>query len=599
MRTPTNIRPTAYDDRIEIEWDRPPTHHFEYEIIRYQDHPSLDATSILKTTLSLEASGLRVKYVDSEDLESGAVYFYTICYLDPGKLLFPLKSVRVRYAPAPPAPLIQPSVSPMSNRRIAISWQDYTGDLETEVDAYEVYVEAHNFFNVAGKTAALIAHNKSCIYELPGAVDRLFIAVVPVNKYGQKVLSVNTTMVIDPWKDVLTRSFVNFSLSPVSQFEHEELIVEIVNGEPFSSYSILVGDHLLPNKVHTDLNGSGKLKTQVPPVGPGRHGIHLDNGAGSTTTSDNYFLVPVKLSPIENDVVPVAVGTDLHSGFDTSIIDRVRFSTQNQAGDTVSFRFKKGKTLLDLKLNICNILTQFKKGAISTSDGDLSARTNVFTRLLPSFSYPPFVFNPSTGSLNLFGIVQTPGFSTAHEWAIQINELHEYEGGLSRVITSISRFDIESQKFGEALVDTGSSYEGDFSVGPGESFLVEVKEPINNYAISGDGLSTFSYLPLMNAPVGGLHAIVLVADGSYTGAADWANDINTQHELVSLEPRVVTSITRWSSSSQSYGLSLVDTGTGYEGNFNLVPGQGYIVELKEPVSNYVLSGTALTEDHCP
>jgi hypothetical protein len=105
-------------------------------------------------------------------------------------------------------------------------------------------------------------------------------------------------------------------------------------------------------------------------------------------------------------------------------------------------------------------------------------------------------------------------------------------------------------------------------------------------------------MSLFDTPLG-LHAVVLVATGSYTDAAGWANDINAQHALVAVEQRVVTSISQWLPQQQQYGEALIDTGISYEGNFNLVTGRGYIVELKEPVNNFILTGTDPTISTCP
>lgn len=592
----TNLSACALKNCIQLRWDNSAIP--KYEITRYLDSIETPTETVKKITCPQIDQGNKYCYEDNTGLIRGRVYYYMV---SSPEIPYSSKPIRVRYQPNAPMPINSVSLVSLSHRSIGISWTDYTGDQNTDVMRYEVYIESKNFRNINEKKLKITVSGKqkSTIYTFEHPEKELYVAVVPVAWNESKVLGVIPSVISEPWKNIRTRSTVTFSISPISQEEDLELVIDLSYGVQNSEYNVIIGNAIVQTGIFTDTNGNGRATVQVPHgIGPGRHTIQVDDGAGSTASSSNILLVPLHLSPIPDDIVQGVPNIDIIDGFDKSIVDRIRFSSSTLPEDTLSFRFKPGSTPEDLRLDICNMLAHLLTGAITNENGDVPIHVNIPVRMLPSFSYPPFIFHPSNGSLNLFGIVQQTKFVTAYDWARHINEFHSYVGGMNRAVSAIIEFNSESQSFGNALVDSGDQYQGDFELVLGNSYFIEVKEPINQYCISADGLVSFAYMPITSTPNGSLNFIVLVADGHFSDASAWADSINQQHFTATAFPRVVTSITEWTAETQHYGTSMIDTGTSYENNFALIEGKGYIVEVKQTVNNVILIGDALTTNLC-
>lgn len=595
MRIPTNLSIYAHKNHIELQWDAPNNPGFKYEIVRYAgsfDQPS--ETVILETDAIVTLK--KISFIDDYDLEKGQTYYYTVCYSDSADVSCIKKSIRIQFHPSTPISITCVKLIALSDLELSINWLEYDGDQKSDVAYYEVFVELFNFHNVSDLTPKLIINKKICAYKLLRPESCLYVAVVPVGINKQKILGVTPTEIKDLWSTVKDRSpDLFFSILPAMQFEKEEMLIQLSFGEPNSLYHIIIGDVIASKTLSTNNYGHGRVTIEVPlGVGPGRHSIILDNGFGSKIMREDVFLVPIRLSPTLSDTIDNVPDVNIVSGFDTSIVDKIRF-TQD---DSVSFRFRKGKSPEDLKLNICKLLATLFTGALISTSGQNSLQINVPIRTLPSFSYPPFLHNAYVGSLNLFGLVQNTKFKTVGDWLEHINEFHEYFDGMPKVVRSISEFNPETQQFGLAVIDTGPTYEGDYELTPGRSYLIEVKEPINNYCIAADGFVEFAYLPLFSTSSGSLNSIVIVADGRFDNAESWATEINMRHFETTEFDRVVSSVTPWSADQQVYGEALIDIGSRYEGNFGLVRGKGYIVEVKQAVSNFVLTGESLAEEVC-
>lgn len=577
VKVPNNFSARAYENYIELRWDRPNNDGYPYEIVRFQN--SIDSPSeVLRFNIPVQSSEQKVSFIDNRFLERGQTYLYTVCLLDPGILHGKKKPVRVYYQPNAPAPILEIKLTEFESNHLGIDWNDYQGVAEE----FEIYVETKYFKNIANKTPKKIASAKSCVYSIGRPEPDLYVAVVP-SLLGRKILSVNPTSIRCQWKHIVLRDpSITIEFSPIAQYEEGYIDIAISYAVPESVYHFRIGDTVASETLVTDENGNGKSTITVPfGVGAGRHQIIADNGSGSSVSS--VMLVPVRLSPILDDIVNFS-DADITEGFNTNIIDKIQFERNN----VVNFLFNKN---FDFNLETCSLNANSLSGAIMFESGLSNLHVNIPVRNLPTFSYPPFAFDMDSGSLNLFGLVQKTKFIMMSDWVEHINNSHKNSGGVERVIRAAVK--LNEEKYGEAMVDSGQSYEGDFQLAPGFSYMLEVREPINEYCISADGMTTLQY-PSMNK----LGAFVLVANGTFHDAESWADEINRQHEEISGFERVVASITPWNTAEQQYGHAMIDTGASYEGNFILVNGKGYIIETKEQVSNFILSGQPIPTENC-
>lgn len=573
-----NLSINIRKNHIELQWNA--QSGGSYKIIRYTGS-SNEASQIISAIINLNSENNQTIFKDNRSLKRGTTYHYSIFGLD--SPFRSQKSIKF-YSPAP-MPVTDIKTVVLSNQEIAISWESYKDT--TDIARYDLYVENQMFKNISEKTIKSSTKQKSITYTLSHPEKNLFIAIVPVGPDEKKILTVNPVIIKDPWKSIISKDLsVVFFISPIAQNKNQLLTIDLSNGSPISSYNIIIDSTLVNEKILTDDNGHGKTTFLIPDsIGPGRHSITLDDGLGSFISSEHIFLVPIRLSPI-TDVINL--NTD---HFDTTIVDRVKFENEN-----VTFRFKRDTSPEALNLHKCSLLTHFNSGAITTNTVLNKANLNIPVNILPSFTYPPFIYTDA-GSLNLFGLVQATQFQTALDWANHINEFHEYFDGNPRVVKSIVEFDANIQKFTKALIDTGFGFHGDYDLTPGLSYMIEVRDPVTNYSISANGLMSMDYT-LKATPFSSLNYIVLVANGTFPDAESWASEINDQHELATGFSRVVLSISAWSASDQNYGVALIDAGFRYEGNFILTHGQGYIIEVKETVSNLMLTGDALTNNPC-
>ena len=594
MKTPTNLSIHVRKNFIELLWDNTGA---EYVLTRYK-------TSIKNSpevlTKIIKDNAVRIKYIDDRILARGQTYFYTVSAKNDHKF-GQAKPFKVIFQPNAPLAIRAVRIEALSQRSIAIDWSDYLED-NSDIGRYDVFIENKSFRNIANLLPKLSINTpqKSCVFQLEIPEPALYCAVVPVSVDEKRVSGVIPTQIDNPWKDLVGRSSsLSFSLSPGSQYENQKIVVDISLGEPDSTYHILIDEILVAQSIMTDGSGNGRATVVVPSgVGPGRHDITVDNQSGSVLTNQNYFLVPYRLSPTENDDVDSVLNTDITSGYDATYIDKIRFESTNASSDTVAFRFRKNFDPVSLRIRVCDMLALLYTGALKTQHGDVAALANIPVAVLPAFSYPPFLYNQADGSINFIGLVQQTRFETAEDWVNHMNGFHSYHDGLPRVIKSLAEFDPTTQKFNHAIIDVGSSYEGNFTLSPGRAYFVEVREPVTNYCISGDGFVTFAYLPMPSMLEGGINPVVLVAKSTFTDAQGWADDINAQHFAATNSTRVVTSITPWKPDTQNYGISMIDIGNQYEGNFTLTAGHGYLVELKQTVSSYILTGDKLTEAVC-
>lgn len=582
---------------ILLEWDAAKLPNATYRITRLLADTESPA-EVLETTVrqsELTRTKNRLAFTDSRNIKRNAQYFYSVTIGTTKKNKFTL----VFHQQTAPQSLVDLKIDRMSRGSISIDWRGYE---EEGISRFHVYVEQQYFNNISNlqPVASLSASIRTYVHRFQRPAEQAFVAVVPESLDEKKSLTINPKIVIDPYTDVLSRSpFIAFSISPLAGDPGANIIIDLIEGELDSSYAVFIGDHQCQDRLITDGIGSGRVISLIPEgIKAGRYSVTLDNGQGSVVSTSNYFLVPVRLSPDENDFIDTEENATIIAGFNTEIIDRVRFRSVNTESDTVAFKFSPGSDLASLNLDPCACKAMLETAAFDLLSGNTDVTANIPIRVLPSFVYPPFIYNSLTGSLNLTGLVQKTLFSTVKDWAEQVNEYHVLRGGIERVITSIIEFDVPSQTFGNALIDTGSSYENDYPVAAGKSYWVEVKEPVSDYCVSADGFNEFEY-SLSTQSGGAINNLILVATSPFTDAEGWADHINNQHVLGGgLSPRVVNAIVPWDSQNQLIGEGLVDTGLRYEGNFTLEEGKGYLVEVKESISAYIITGQPLTTDFC-